>query len=166
MSTAQPHDGRFSRDGQTAWKAAAPFVVLGLVAVVAGGLYSALAASTPTRQGAWLVAYLVLVVGVAQVGLGAGQAWLAERRLGAGFLAAEFAAFALGNLGVATGTMLSLPALVDVGGVLLVVSLVLFLRGVWGSRRGGWLRWLYAALVAILLVSIPIGLVLAQIRAN
>jgi hypothetical protein len=33
------------------------------------------------------------------------------------------------------------------------------------SARGGWLRYLYRALVVLLLVSIPIGLVLAQIRA-
>jgi hypothetical protein len=61
--------------------------------------------------------------------------------------------------------MLVVPLLVDLGGILLVVSLALFLVAVWRSRRGGWLRWVYLALVAILVVSIPIGLVLAQIRA-
>ena len=59
----------------------------------------------------------------------------------------------------------SLPALVDVGGALLVVALALFLGGVRRSRRGGWLRRLYLVLVAILLVSIPIGLAIAQLRA-
>jgi hypothetical protein len=32
--------------------------------------------------------------------------------------------------------------------------------------RGGWLRYLYSGLVIILLVSTPIGLVLAQVRAG
>lgn len=148
------------------WKTAAPFVFFGVTAVIAGGLVSALTATAPTRQIAWLVAYLVLVVGVAQIGLGAGQAWLAVHRIGGGLLVAQFLGFTLGNAGVATGTMLSLPALVDAGGILLIVSLVLFLWGVRRSHRGGWLRHVYRALVILLLVSIPIGLVLAQIRAG
>jgi hypothetical protein len=159
MSTAQPAGIRIG------WKTAAPFVLLGVAAVIAGGLVSAFTATTPTRQVAWLVAYLVLVVGVAQIGLGAGQAWLAARPLGGRLLAAEFLGFTLGNAGVAAGTMLSLPILVDAGGVLLVVSLALFLWGVRRPVRGGWLRYLYRGLVVLLLVSIPIGLVLAQIRA-
>jgi hypothetical protein len=159
MSTAQPAGIRIG------WKTAAPFVLLGIAAVIAGGLVSALTATAPTRQIAWLVAYLVLVVGVAQIGLGAGQAWLAARPLGGGLLVIEFLGFTFGNAGVAAGTMLSLPILVDVGGVLLVVSLALFFWGVRRSARGGWLRYLYRALVVLLLVSIPIGLVLAQIRA-
>jgi hypothetical protein len=159
MSTAQPAGIRIG------WKTAAPFVLLGIAAVIAGGLVSALTATAPTRQIAWLVAYLVLVVGVAQIGLGAGQAWLAARPLGGGLLVIEFLGFTFGNAGVAAGTMLSLPILVDVGGVLLVVSLALFFWGVRRSARGAWLRYLYRALVVLLLVSIPIGLVLAQIRA-
>lgn len=160
MSIAQPSGFRIG------WKTAAPFVLLGVAAVIAGGMVSAFTASTPTRQLAWLVAYLVLVVGVAQIGLGAGQAWLAVHPLGGALLTSEFLGFTLGNAGVAAGTMLSLPLLVDAGGILLVVSLALFLWGVRGSARGGWLRYLYRALVALLLASIPIGLVLAQIRAG
>ncbi len=160
MSTAQPAGIRIG------WKTAAPFVLIGIAAVIVGGLLSAVTATTPTRQIAWLVAYLVLVVGVAQIGLGAGQAWLAVHPLGGGLLAGEFLGFTLGNAGVAAGTMLSLPVLVDAGGILLVGSLALFLWGVRHSARGGWLRYLYRALVALLLVSIPVGLVLAQIRAG
>lgn len=159
MSTAQPVGIRIG------WKTAAPFVLLGIAGVIAGGLVSALTATAPTGQIAWLVAYLVLVVGVAQIGLGTGQAWLAARPLGGGLLVTEFLGFTFGNAGVAAGTMLSLPILVDVGGVLLVVSLALFFWGVRRSVRGGWLRYLYRALVVLLLVSVPIGLVLAQIRA-
>lgn len=146
-------------------RAGAPFVVLGVVAIIGGGLLSAITASVASRQLAWLVAYLVLVVGIAQIGLGAGQAWLARRAPGAAIVWGEFILFLLGNVGVALGTMLVVPLLVDLGGILLVVSLALFLVAVWRSRRGGWLRWVYLALVAILVVSIPIGLVLAQIRA-
>jgi hypothetical protein len=136
-----------------------------VAAVIVGGLLSAITANTPTRQGAWLVAYLVLVAVVAQIGLGAGQAWLAAHPLGGALLATEFLAFTLGNAGVAAGTLLTLPVLVDAGGILLVASLGLFLWGVRRSARGGWVRYLYRGLVLLLLVSIPIGLVLAQVRA-
>lgn len=158
------------------WRAAAPFVLVGTASVIAGGLLSAATATSPTRQLAWLVAYLVLVVGVAQIGLGAGQAWLADGPIGGRapsgwsgggwLLSVEFALFALGNAGVALGTLATVPVLVDAGGVLLVAALVLFLWGVRRSRRGGWLRYLYRALVVILLLSIPIGLLLAQLRAG
>ncbi|WP_349897465.1 hypothetical protein [Parafrigoribacterium soli] len=140
-------------------------MLLGVVAIIGGGLLSAVTASVTNRQLAWLVAYLVLVVGIAQIGLGAGQAWLARRSPAASTMWGQFVLFLLGNAGVAIGTMLAIPVLVDVGGALLVAALALFLAAVVRSSRGGWLRWLYLALVATLLVSIPIGLLLAQLRA-
>jgi hypothetical protein len=79
--------------------------------------------------------------------------------------------FALGNAGVVVGTLIDTVWLVDVGGALLVVALALM---VWGVRAGveavphrpqAWvvaLLWLYRVLVVVLLVSIPVGLVLAR----
>lgn len=61
------------------WRAACAFVVIGAVFVVAGGLVAAVSGPTDFEQGSWLAAYLVLVGGVAQMVLGAGQAWLAVR---------------------------------------------------------------------------------------
>lgn len=137
-----------------------------MASISAGGLISAVTASAPTQHSAWAVAYLVLVVGLAQGALGLGQAWLADdaplRRL----VITECITFNLGNTGVLLGTLFSLPVLVDAGGVALVIALTFFLRGVRGAWTGNWLRVLYRISVAILLVSIPVGLVLAHLRAG
>lgn len=146
------------------WPASSAFVVFGIASVIAGGLISALFASNPDEQAAWLVAYLVLVVGVAQVGLGAGQAWLANREPRRSMVAVEFIAYNLGNAGVIVGTLVQQPFIVDIGGVALVVALVLLLWNVRGRGAGGWLRYLYWLLIAILAVSIPVGLVLSFLR--
>ena len=54
-----------------------PFAVAGVGAIVGGGvLASAIAAPAPTRHGVWAVAYLVLVLGVGQLAIGAGRVLL------------------------------------------------------------------------------------------
>lgn len=173
------------------WPAAAPFVLFGIAAIIAAGLICAVLASmlsgaahdiasmVPPEQGssmlvsvplaqyqvlAWLAAYLVLVVGIAQIGLGAGQSWLANRVPSRAVLAVEFAAFNLGNAGVVIGTLAEAPALVDAGGGALVIALLLFLWSVRSRGAGGWVRYVYWLLAAILIVSIPVGLVLAHVR--
>ena len=53
------------------------------------------------------------------------------------------------------------------GGALLALALVSLFRGVGGaSVRASWAVNLYRALIAIVLVNIPIGLVLAHLRAS
>ena len=59
-------------------RSARTFVVVGSISVVGGGLVAAATGPTGFERGSWLAAYLVLVGGVAQVVLGAGQSWLAE----------------------------------------------------------------------------------------
>lgn len=140
-----------------------PFVSVGIAAVVAGGLIAAAIAHAPTEKLVWLVAYLVLVVGVAQIALGMGQYWLAGRAPGRIGLWVEFSSFNLGNAAVMAGTLIGVAPLVDVGGVLVVVALVLFLLGGRGASRGGNLRYLYWILIVVLLVSVPIGLLLAHL---
>jgi len=147
-----------------AWSAATPFVVTGLASITAGGLISALTASAPSRHTAWLVAYLVLVVGVAQIAIGAGQAGLARRPITDAWLTLELLTFNVGNVLVVIGTLLYRPPLVDGGGTLLGIGLILFLAGVRGSEASWWARHLYRILIAFLIVSIVIGLVLAQLR--
>jgi hypothetical protein len=142
----------------------APFLGLGVACVVAGGVVSAASAGGPTEHTAWAVAYLVLVAGVAQIGLGLGQL-LATRPTGAAS-AAELGVWNLGNAGVLAGVLLPVTALVDVGGALLVVALALAVYNVRGARAQGATRWLlhlFRLLVLVLLVSIPIGLVLARV---
>ncbi|MDN5761599.1 MAG: hypothetical protein L0H41_04710 [Microlunatus sp.] len=143
-----------------------PFAGVGLAAVVAGGLIAAAIAHAPTQPLVWLVAYLVLVVGVAQAALGIGQHRLADHRLTTTQLWTEFVLYNLGNAAVIVGTLLDLPLLVDGGGVLLVVALVGFLRGSRGRRTDGTLRWLYRILIVLLLISVPVGLLLAHLRAG
>ncbi|MDO5710133.1 MAG: hypothetical protein Q4P32_00120 [Micrococcales bacterium] len=142
-----------------------PFVGVGLAAVVAGGLIAAAIAHAPTEPLVWLVAYLVLVVGVAQAGLGIGQFWLADHLLTPARLWAQFTLYNLGNAGVIAGTLLNLPLLVDAGGVLLAVALIGFIVGSRGAGDLGTLRWLYRILIVLLLISVLIGLLLAQLQA-
>lgn len=142
---------------------ALPFVALGTISIVAGGLVAAVTAISPTRHATWAAAYLVLVVGVAQLGIGTGQALLAPRIPSSRLITAELLTWDIGNAGVIAGTLLNRVALVDLGGVLLAISLVLFMvgaRGHTGEKR--WLLYLYRLLIAIVLVSIPIGLIISR----
>lgn len=145
-------------------RAASAFAILGFAAIVTGGLISAIFASSPTQQQSWTVAYLVLVVGVAQIGLGAGQAWLATHPPRTAVLATQFIVFNLGHSGVIVGTITDAPTLVSVGGSAIMFALLLFLWSVRSKSRWGWLRYLYLLLVVILIVSVPIGLILAHLR--
>lgn len=152
---------------RSAW----PWLLLAVAAVVVGGLVSAVVAHDPTEKPVWASAYLVLVMGIAQIGLVLGRALLPARVPSPRTVALEFLVFGLGNAGVVLGTLIDAVWLVDVGGALLVVALALM---VWGVRspadaarvdRSPWLtrlRWCYRVLVVVLLVSIPVGLVLAR----
>ena len=65
------------------------------------------------------------------------------------------------------GTLVRLPVIVDFGGMMLVIALALMIRTVRGSLvRRRWLLWTYRAMVAVILVSIPIGLVLSSLRGR
>ncbi len=146
-----------------ALRRALPYLVSALVCTVAGGLLAAATAYASTQKTAWATAYLVLVGGVAQVGLGAALAWLAQhasmRTAWVGFVL-----FTLGNAGVLAGQLSGLIALTFTGGALLVVALAVIVA----ATRGGApahpvLLWGFRALVVLLAVSIPTGLVLAVV---
>ncbi len=149
------------------WAPASPFVALGTTCVVAGGLVAAAVATAPSELGSWAAAYLVLVGGVAQVALGAGQALLASRSPGRPAVVAELAGWNAGNGAVLAGTLLGATWLADAGGALLVAALVLALAGIRGAvRRPSWPLHLYRALIALVLVSIPVGLVIAAVHPH
>lgn len=139
----------------------APSFLIGGAAIVAGGLVAAITATDPLEHGAWVAAYLVLVVGVAQIALGLGQAWLTVVPPGREAVAAELAIYNLGNAGVIGGTLAGLTWLVDAGGILLVAALVMYLAAT-RRARDGWVTLTYRGLIAIVLVSIPVGLILAR----
>jgi hypothetical protein len=144
------------------WPVAAWFVIAGACCVIAGGLIAAITAHDPTRHGVWSVAYLVLVGGVAQVALGAGQAILARELPDHTTTTLEFVALNAGNAAVIAGTLLDLTWLVDAGGILLIATLILFLRGVRGVPNIAPVL-VYRALIVFVMGSIPVGLVLARL---
>ena len=124
-------------------------------------------APAPSQLGSWAAAYLVLVGGVAPVALGAGPALLAPRLPGRRAVAAELAAWNAGNGAVLAGTLLGAAWHADVGGAALIVALALALAGVRGAaRQPAWPLYLYRGLIALLLLSIPVGLVIAAVHAR
>ena len=166
---------------QARLQAGLPFLVAGLACVIAGGLVAAVTAHAPTQPASWAAAYLVLVGGVAALGFGVGQAVLASTVPSRGQVGLQLGAWYAGNAAVLVGTLVESPLLVDLGGLALVVGLGLLVHGVRGvGRRGadigdggvsgaegapaapGWALLAYRGLVVLLLVSIPVGLVLAH----
>ncbi|WP_347352150.1 hypothetical protein [Intrasporangium sp.] len=148
----------------TAVQRIGPALVIALASTIAGGLVAAASAHAPTESASWAAAYLVLVGGVGTLGLALGRGFLSPDRVERARLSGELVAWLAGNALVVVGTLAELTWLVDVGGVLLVVALALVALGVRGGRGPGWLQALFAALVTVLLVSIPVGLFLARLR--
>ncbi len=152
------------------WAAAAPFVIVGVACVIVGGLVSAIAASAPSENSSWAVAYLVLVAGVAQVALGIGQSRMAPLPPGARVLIAEFIAWNIGNAAVIAGQLMGFELLIDAGGVLLLLGLALLFRGVRNAVPGKgfpvWMLYAYRSVLLIILISIPIGLFMGHIKAS
>lgn len=145
--------------------AALTFLILGTAAVVFAGLFSAATARNASYHSAWFVAYLVLVVGVAQVALGLGQWWLASRPLRASHVIGELVFFNVGHAGVIVGTLLSAPFWVDAGSLWIVVALAVFGWRVWSPRRRGAALWAYWSLLVFLLLSVLVGLFFAHTAA-
>jgi len=141
------------------------FTVIGGACIVAGGLVAAVTEPLHLPHGSWSAAYLVLVGGVAQIALGASQRALAGRETCASVVVTELALWNLGSALVIAGTVARTPVIVDAGGVALVVALGVMARTVRGGAGPQWALWAYRGTLAVLLTSIPIGLVLAHLRA-
>lgn len=146
--------------------AAAPFVAIGVLCVIAGGLTAGVTAPAASERSSWAAAYLVLVAGVAQVCLGLGSSVLAPRPPSRVSTIGTLALWNLGNGLTLAGVLLSLTALVDIGGIALVIALVLALRAVRRSTGPALLLRAYWLLAVVLGLSIPIGLVLSRIRSG
>ena len=160
MSTPTPS---WLLDLQAGWRDIRVFEILGVICVVAGGLVAASTAPLQSERASWAAAYLVLVAGVAQIALGAGQALFAESPPARRIAAAQVAGWNVGNAAVIVGTLMQVLVVADIGAVLLLATLIRSLqvvRGTSGGRAGR----LYRGLLVVLVVSIPIGLVLARLR--
>jgi len=139
------------------WRAARPFAWLGVAAIIAGGLVAAAVAHRPVQQLVWMSAYLVLIVGVAQIVFGAGQAWLSDHVPSPGWVAVEWLVLNLGNAGVIAGTLGGSFGLVAAGTVLFALGIALFLSGTRGAGRAGWLLG-YRILLGLVFLSSLVGL--------
>jgi hypothetical protein len=138
-------------------------LLIGAAAVVAGGLVAAASAPVASERASWAAAYLVLVVGVAQLGLVGGLCRLLDEWPSPGLIGGEFVGWNVGNAAVLAGTLLDVRPAVDAGGVLVVAALLAALAAVRSARPSGAL-WTYRALVVLVLVSVPVGLVLGHLR--
>lgn len=135
--------------------------LLGASSVVAGGVVAAVTGPLGLDKGSWLAAYLVLVSGVAQFAIGQAPKWLGARASGWSLVVS----WNLGNAAVIVGTLAGLALLVDLGALLLVIGLGIAASAVRGARtHGGVLGWAYRALLLVLIVSIPIGVLLSHLR--
>lgn len=145
-------------------------MIIGGVFVLLGGAVAAVTSPLGIEKGSWLAAYLVLVAGVPVYLVGQFIAhWLAGR---GGW--ALLIGWNLGNAAVIVGSLLSLPLLVDVGGIVLLIPLayLLWIALQWKGAADGTAsraavigRWLLIAALIIMIFSIPVGLVLAHVRA-
>lgn len=124
----------------------------------------------PIDRGWWLVAYLTLVGGLAQVALGGGLAVLARatggRPYGPATLRAQLALYNLGVVLVAVADMAAAPLGVLAGSIVLIVALGLYaaaLQHVVDSGQRAWPvgTFAYGALLTVLAGSVVVGTALA-----
>lgn len=144
------------------------FEALGFAAIAGGGLLAAFSAKRPSRLAGWASAYLVLIAGLAQVGLAYGWSRLLPPdamlpRLG-------MVLFDLGNVLVLAGTVKRYRAghagqAVRAGGACLLAAM-LPLLGAQNYRDFSWTLVWYLAIIAIILIGMPIGLLLSHRRTR
>lgn len=149
--------------GNERLSAAMPFLIVAALAVVSAGVIAAAMAHAPSQPLVWMVAYLVLVVGVAQAALGIAQGWLSLTPPSVSFRTVEFTLFNTGNFGVIVGTLCSSWPVVVAGTLLFTAALAMFLYSSWRSR-GGWPTHVYRLLLTVLFGSATVGLVLSALR--
>ena len=144
---------------------------IGAVCIVAGGLVAAVTGPLDLTRGSWLAAYLVLVGGVAQYLLGWAPGCIGTAPMQPAAAWTTPLLWNVGNAGVIAGTLLTLPLLVAIASALLLAAVALaalqsrhIARGRTSLHRAT--VWAYRGVLLVLLVSIPVGIVLAVIRSG
>jgi hypothetical protein len=141
-----------------------PLVAAGIACVLLGGLVAAATGPLDLVKGSWLAAYLVLVCGAGSYAVGAAQTRATSRLLPLPAVATQATGWAMGNAAVIAGSLAGVPAVVDAGGALLAIALLIALTYA-RNLQHRLLRRAYRLALVAFLVSIPIGLVLAHLRA-
>lgn len=142
------------------------FEIISVLAIIAGGLVAAFSAKRPSRVASWASAYLVLVVGIIQLGLAV--AWQALAGASSSLALAAFIIYNLGNASVLAGTIYKArlkrySLVVNCGGALLALAMVLLLLAP-NYAKFSWPLAAFVALAIIILVSMPIGLTISSRR--
>lgn len=147
------------------------FALCGTVFILAAVVVAIVQAVDPITLGWWLVAYLSLVGGVAQIMLGSGLLALAERADGhapsANERLAELVLWNVGTLIVAVADLANAPLVVLVGSAALLAALAFFAAGLNRIHATAahpprlWIR-LYVVLLVFLAVSTAVGSVLSH----
>lgn len=154
--------------------AAMIMVALGSGCVLLGGLVAAATGPLRLENGSWLAAYLVLVCGVGTRMMGTART--RPTRSARSWI--QLGCWVLGNAAVITGTVAATPIVVAIGVLPLLITLIIaLLRTVpaggdhnWSGPRAelrtgpGWRLWAYRGVLAVLLISAPIGVLLSYLR--
>lgn len=139
-----------------------PFKLLGGAAIIGAGLFAAATAQHPTQPMVWMVAYLVLVVGVVQCALGAGQALLSATAPSAATVWGQWVLLNVGHAGVIAGTLSGSFGLLVAGTVLYDAAVAWLGLAVRGGQPG--IRLIgYWILILAMLASSLAGLALSAL---
>ncbi len=153
-------------DAAQRWRVASPLLIAGGLSIVAGGLVAAVTGPTNWERGSWVAAFLVLVAGVAQIGVGASQAHLGPTPTSASSTAVECALWNLACIATIVGSLLNNTVVVAIASTPLVAALIMSTFAVRGSQsRHQRLLLAYRLLLILLLASIPVGITLAWARS-
>ncbi len=153
--------------GANARSAPLPIAALavGVGSTILGGLAAAVTRPLAWSDGSWVAAYLVLVTGVGQASLALGQALLAAEPVAPHRSRAQLLLVTGGSALVVGATLASAPAVVSIGGVVVVAGLVSYARTRRRRDAPQWLVIAYLGVLATLIVSTPIGLALSWVRS-
>lgn len=146
-------------------RAAVAMATVGCGAVILGGLIAAATDPIDLYRGSWMAAYLVLVVGASQVVMGTARKVHGERK--DSWAWTQFGCWNAGSAIVIAGTLSASPTSVSLGSVLLLVALGIAINAARGLPMGSpfRLRMLaYRAVLGILALSIPVGILLSFLR--
>ncbi|MCD0442962.1 cupin domain-containing protein [Glycomyces sp. A-F 0318] len=135
----------------------------GVACVLLGGLAAAATGPLDLYKGSWAAAYLVLVCGAASCAIAFMQARSRAGALPPTASRIQSSAWALGNAAVLAGTLAALPAIVDAGAALLLAALGIALAATRGNAPGP-ARTAYRIALIVLLLSVPVGVLLAHLR--